>query len=116
MKQQQRLKRQAATVEDSDLLINSPKETDNLSQDINQSLFDQMLKQTESKVAISKIAVQSPVAPISRVSEFSLLNDSALKEKRRQKKIAKDLKDNLFASAVDTVEIQASSHSQESFN
>lgn len=79
-----------------------------------------MLEQTDKNAVDMKIAVQlkpSKTPPkLDLVSEFRLEEESSLLNKRRSKLMRKDIKGDLFASAMDTVEIQASSQSQESFN
>lgn len=75
-----------------------------------------MLKQTDFNLkSSSENAVLKPDSKIQPtiISEFSI--NQTLRQKRHNKLRSKDAKVNLFASAVETVEIHKSS-SQESFS
>jgi hypothetical protein len=80
-----------------------------------QKLFDCMLKQSDFGLKSGdENAVLKPDLKVQTnfISEFSI--NQTLRQRRSGKLFAKDAKVNLFASAVDTVEINAGS-SQESF-
>ena len=79
------------------------------------SLFRQMQKESDGNFNQEKSAVQTDLNQKNEqgVSEFTL--KTVLRNKRKNKIKNKDAKVNLFASAIDTVEIHPSSASQESF-